>query len=123
MTMETIVLAKSVFLFCPIDPDLKKSQGSLIVCLSALQLMATSRIFYFLAMVVSFIHLQKDTFVFRQCIPIYATCMLWLSALYKQYLKVIGTMSLNQMERKPLLMHKTEFFQIEMKDHFQSTHL
>lgn len=43
-------------------------------------------------------------------IPAYASCIKLLSDY--DFLKVTHIMSLNQTEGKPLLMHKTEFFQI-----------
>lgn len=116
---ENNSLTKSRFLYSQLDLDLKNSCGFLIVCLGTLRLTAVGRMFWWLdlAMAVSLILLQKDTLAIRQHIPAYATWTARLSvcewALYKQYPDVICTVSMNQTEGKPSLMHKTEFFKIQ----------
>lgn len=73
-----------------------------------------------LAMAVFLILPQKDTFAFRHYIPAHVIgvqplflVVSIIQALPERYLNIIYTMSPNQTEEKPLLMHKTEFFQIQ----------
>lgn len=114
-------LTKSVFLYSQADPDLKNSCGSSIVCWGTLQLMLQGRRWGTECSAGWSYHgcfldsSSKGYICFQAAYPCLCNTYspsfsLWAlhSVIY-----VIYTISLNQTEEKPRVMHKTEFFQIQ----------